>query len=276
VNPSIGEAEERDLFARLPDEDARAELVRRFLPLAEYLARRFSGRGESPEDLFQVASLGLLNAIDRFDTGREVQFSTYAAVTILGELKRHFRDKGWSVRVPRRLQELGLRINSVLPTLYQELRRSPTVEEIAERIGVTVDDVLEAMDASQAYSTTSLDAPASEDSAAPIDVLGGEDPSIAVLEEWASVAPTVRSLPKRERTVLYLRFFRGLTQSEIAEQIGVSQMHVSRILAQTLRTIREEVGPAGSMPLGDVEDGPADTPRRSGRTPAAPRPSRRP
>jgi RNA polymerase sigma-B factor len=250
----LDEVEERDLFGRLPDDDARAELVRRFLPLAEYLARRFNGRGESADDLVQVASLGLLNAIDRFDTGRDVQFSTYAAVTILGELKRHFRDKGWSVRVPRRLQELGLRINSALPTLYQELRRSPTIEEIAERVGVSGEDVLEAMDASQAYSTTSLDTAASEDGAAPVDLLGEDDPSIAVLEEWAAVAPVVRRLPQRERTVLYLRFFRGLTQSEIAEEIGVSQMHVSRILAQTLRAIREAVGPGDVAPLPGLED----------------------
>jgi RNA polymerase sigma-B factor len=248
--PSIGEIEERELFALLPDDDARAELVRRFLPLAEYLARRFSGRGESPDDLFQVASLGLLNAIDRFDADREVRFSTYAAVTILGELKRHFRDKGWSVRVPRRLQEIGLRVNSALPALAQELGRSPTIQEIAERLDVGVEDVLEAMDASQAYSTTSLDAPASEDSVAPVEVLGAEDPALDVLEEWASIAPAIRGLPQRERTVLYLRFFRGLTQSEIAERIGVSQMHVSRILAQTLRTIRGVVDGAG----GDLDD----------------------
>jgi RNA polymerase sigma-B factor len=238
----IEERPERELFDALPDDAARAELTRRFLPLADYLTRRFAGRGESADDLFQVASLGLLNAIDRFDTSRDVQFSTYAAVTIVGELKRHFRDKGWSVRVPRRLQEVGLRVNGVLPTLYQELRRSPTIAEIADRVGASVDDVLEAMEASQAYSTTSLETPASEDGAAPIDVLGGDDPSIALLDEWATVAPAVRDLPQRERTVLYLRFFRGLTQSEIAEEIGVSQMHVSRILAQTLRTLREAVG----------------------------------
>jgi RNA polymerase sigma-B factor len=250
---SLGDVEERELFRRLPDEGARSELVRRSLPLAEYLARRFSGRGESSDDLFQVASLGLLNAIDRFDPDREVRFSTYAAVTILGELKRHFRDKGWSVRVPRRLQELGLRVNSVLPGLYQELRRSPTVEEIARRVGASVEDVLEAVDASQAYSTASLDAPASEDSAAPIDVLGGEDASLEVLEGWATIAPAVRALPRRERTVLYLRFFRGLTQSEIAERIGVSQMHVSRILSQTLRRIRETVQAEDPIPprIGD-------------------------
>jgi RNA polymerase sigma-B factor len=251
---AFDEVDNVDLFGALPDEGARAEIARRYLPLAEYLSRRFSGRGESPEDLLQVASLGLLNAIDRFDTGRNVQFSTYAAVTIVGELKRHFRDKGWSVRVPRRLQETGLRVNAALPALYQELRRSPTIAEIGERIGSSEEDVLEAMEANQAYSATSLDAPASEDGTAPVDVLGGDDPSIAVLEEWATVAPAVRQLPQRERTVLYLRFFRGLTQSEIAEEIGVSQMHVSRILAQTLRALREAVEDDADLDVLRVPD----------------------
>jgi RNA polymerase sigma-B factor len=248
----LEEADERDLFNALPEEPAaRAELARRFLPLAEYLARRFSGRGESQDDLFQVASLGLLNAIDRFDLERDVQFSTYAAVTIVGELKRHFRDKGWAVRVPRRLQEIGLRINAVLPELSQELGRSPTIDEVATRCDATAEEILEAMEASQAYATSSLDAPASDEGAAPIEVLGSDDPSLTVLEEWASVAPAVRDLPQRERNILYLRFFRGLTQSEIAREVGVSQMHVSRILSQTLRTLREAVAsstPAAAEP----------------------------
>jgi RNA polymerase sigma-B factor len=243
----LEELDERELFTRRPDEDARTELVRRFLPLSEYLARRFSGRGESPDDLVQVASLGLLNAIDRFDLDRDVQFSTYAAVTIVGELKRHFRDKGWAIRVPRRLQEVGLRVNQVLPELSQELGRAPTIDEIAVRCGASSEEVLEAMEASQAYTTSSLDAPVGEEGAAPIELLGSDDPSIAVLEEWASVAPAVRDLPQRERTVLYLRFFRGLTQSEIAREVGVSQMHVSRILSQTLRVLREAVSTDGTI-----------------------------
>jgi RNA polymerase sigma-B factor len=248
----LQELDERELFGMLPkDTTAREELTRRFLPLAEYLARRFSGRGESQDDLFQVASLGLLNAIDRFDLDRDVQFSTYAAVTIVGELKRHFRDKGWAVRVPRRLQEIGLRINAVLPELSQQLGRSPTIDEIAARCDANAEEILEAMEASQAYATSSLDAPASEDGAAPIEVLGSDDPSLELLEEWASVAPAVRDLPQRERTVLYLRFFRGLTQSEIAREVGVSQMHVSRILSQTLRGLREAVNPG--VPVAETE-----------------------
>lgn len=231
--------EDRELFELLPDPEAREELTRRFLPLAEYLARRFAGRGEAQDDLVQVASLGLLNAVDRFDLDRQVQFSTYAAVTIVGELKRHFRDKGWAIRVPRRLQEIALRINAELSDLSQELGRSPTVDELAERCEATSEEILEAMEASQAYSTSSLDTPTGDEGAAPIDMLGTDDPSIAVLEEWESIAPAVRDLPQRERMALYLRFFRGLTQSEIAREIGVSQMHVSRILAQTLRSLRQ-------------------------------------
>ncbi len=245
---------ERELFARLPDDPAaRDELAEMFLPLAEYLARRFAGRGEALDDLVQVASLGLLNAIDRFDPEREVQFATYAAVTIVGELKRHFRDKGWAIRVPRRLQEVGLKVNAVLPELAQELGRSPTIDEIAARCGATSEEVLDAMEAVQAYSTSSLETPIGEDGAAPIDVLGSEDPSLEVLESWTSVAPAVRALPARERRVLYLRFFRGLTQSEIAREIGVSQMHVSRILAQTLARLREAVGYEEPLPGHEPE-----------------------
>jgi RNA polymerase sigma-B factor len=261
VEPPIGSTDrdvETELFKRLPgDEEARERLVGMFLPLAEYLARRFDRRGEPLEDLVQVASVGLLNAIDRFDVGREVQFSTYAAVTIIGELKRHFRDKGWAIRVPRRLQEVGLRVNTVLPELSQELGRSPTVEEIAERCEASPEEILDAMEAVQAYSTTSLDSPVGEEGAAPIDVLGADDPSLEILEGWASVAPAVKELPERERLVLYLRFFRGLTQTEIANEVGVSQMHVSRILSQTLSFLRGAVLEEGD-PLRDAEARGAD------------------
>lgn len=226
------------LFARMPDQQVRAEITERFVPFAEYLARRFSGRGEPIEDLTQVAMIGLLNAIDRFDPTREVRFSTYAAATIVGELKRHFRDKGWALRVPRRLQELAVRVNGSLPELTQQLGRSPTIPELAAHLDVSTDDIADAMDAVQAYSTTSLDTPAGEDAKSPIESLGQEDPSIELLDEWSSIAPAVAELSPRDRRVLYLRFFRGLTQSEIAEDVGVSQMHVSRILTQTLDKLR--------------------------------------
>jgi RNA polymerase sigma-B factor len=232
------DADVERLFARMPDPRAREEIATRFLAFAEYLARRFGGRGESLEDLTQVATIGLLNAIDRFDPAREVQFSTYAAATIVGELKRYFRDKGWALRVPRRLQELAVQVNRALPELTQTLGRSPTIPELAAHLGVETDDIADALDAVQAYSTSSLDTPMGEEGKAPIDSLGGEDPSMALLEEWSSIAPAVASLPSRDRRVLYLRFFRGLTQSEIAEDVGVSQMHVSRILTQTLEKLR--------------------------------------
>jgi RNA polymerase sigma-B factor len=229
------------LFGRMPDEQAREEIVIRFQPFAEYLARRFGGRGESVEDLAQVANIGLLNAIDRFDPERGVQFSTYAAATIVGEIKRHFRDKGWALRVPRRLQELAVRVNHALPGLIQTLGRSPTIPELAEHIGVGTDEIAEAMDAVQAYSTSSLDTPADEGASAPVNSLGEEDPSLALLDEWTTVAPAVAELSPRDRRVLFLRFFRGYTQSEIAEDVGVSQMHVSRILTQTLERLRRAV-----------------------------------
>ncbi|MGZ4149788.1 MAG: SigB/SigF/SigG family RNA polymerase sigma factor [Actinomycetota bacterium] len=234
-------------FAALPDPDARERLVHRFLPLAEHLAQRFTGRGESREDLEQVARLGLVHAIDRFDAHRGVQFSTFATVTIVGELKRHFRDKGWSIRVPRSLQESALLVNRAAAELWQELGRAPTVEEIAARADLPSETVLEAMEAVQAYSTASLEAPVGEDGATTGDLLGGEDPGFAVSDEWLVIAPLLRGLPTRERRILYLRFFEDKTQTEIAHELGISQMHVSRLLDRTLATLREadDEAPAG-------------------------------
>jgi RNA polymerase sigma-B factor len=238
----VDEAEVLRLFERMSEDGAiRAELVAKFQPLAEYFARRFAGRGEPIEDLNQVANIGLLSAIDRFDPTREVRFTTYAAATILGELKRYLRDKAWAIRVPRPLQELGLRMNRLIPELSQELRRSPTVQELAERLGATPEDVLEARDATHAYSTESLDAPIGEDDRTPMEVIGGSDPSLELIEGWTAIAPAIKDLSDRERRVLYLRFFSEMTQSEIADEIGVSQMHVSRILARTLERLRGAV-----------------------------------
>jgi RNA polymerase sigma-B factor len=237
------DAELSELFASASgDPKAREAIALRFQPLAEYLARRFVGRGESLEDLIQVADIGLINAIDRFDPDRGYQFSTFASSTIVGELKRHFRDKGWSVRVPRQLQETGLRLNRELPILTQELGRSPTIAEIAERLEIDPEQVLESVEAAQAYSTSSLDAPAAVTGLAPVETLGNDDAAFERSEGWAGVAPAIRELPERERRVLYLRFFADMTQSEIAEEIGVSQMHVSRILRQTLDLLRERAG----------------------------------
>ncbi len=239
----------RELFRRIRDGDrpaeAREELVKMNYPLVEYLVRRFRGRGEPLDDLMQVASIGLLKAIDRFDIDRDVEFSTYATPTIIGELKRHFRDKGWAIRVPRRLQEIGMQITKIVATLSQELGRSPTVQEIAEKAGITEDEVIEGMDTVHAYSTLSLDAPAGDEGTTSLETLGAEDETLELLESWASVAPLLQELPSRERRILYLRFFRGLTQSQIAQELNISQMHVSRLLSRTLVQLREALGPFG-------------------------------
>lgn len=238
-------ARTQELFAQLPDDpSARTSLVELHMPLVEYLARRFRGRGEPLDDLVQVASLGLLKAIDRFDADRGVEFSTFATPTIVGELKRYFRDKGWAIRVPRHLQEVGLQLAEAVPALAQELGRSPSLKEIGEVLGLSEEEVLEGMNAAQAYSLKSLDAPSGggDDVGETISRLGSEDPALEHFESWATVAPLLAKLSDREREILSLRFVAGETQSRIAEQLGISQMHVSRLLAKTLATLREEVG----------------------------------
>jgi RNA polymerase sigma-B factor len=227
-----------------PAAELRELVVREYHPLVLYLARRYFGRGEALEDLVQVAQMGLLNAVDRFDAERGVQFSTFAAATIVGELKRHLRDKCWSVRVPRRLQEIALLVNRALPELSQSLGRSPSFAEIAAEIGETEADVIEAVDAAQAFSTTSLDAGVDDEAQAPSETLGEIDTRFELAAGWADVAPAIRDLPERERRILFLRFFENTTQSEIATEVGISQMHVSRILTQTLATLRSGLGPS--------------------------------
>ena len=226
-------------YRRTQDGETRKQLVEAHLGLVEYLARRFAGRGEPLEDLVQVASIGLLKAVDRFDPAREVEFSTYATPTIVGELKRHFRDKGWAVRVPRRLQELNLQLAEIMSTLSQQLGRPPTVAEMAEAAGTTDEEVLEGLDSAHAYSLASLDAPAGEEDLALREQLGSEDETLELLEYRTSLIPLLESLPPRERLMLYLRFFKGMTQSEIADRLGISQMHVSRLLAKTLMNLRD-------------------------------------
>ncbi|CAN5618183.1 N/A [soil metagenome] len=233
----------RELFTLLrqtSDPDIRERLAELHMPLVHFLARRFGDRGEPLEDLIQVGSVGLLKAIDRFDLSREVEFSTYATPTIVGEIKRHFRDKGWSVRVPRRLQELSLRLGKATSRLHQELGRAPTVPELAAELGVSEDEALEAYEASLAYSTGSLDAKVGrdEDSATLGELLGDDDHRLDQLEHFASIAPAIKDLGPREQTILYLRFFKGLTQSQISEEVQISQMHVSRQLARTIRFLR--------------------------------------
>ncbi len=232
------EAEVRRLFDAVgTDPRARARLVVIHKPLAETLARRYQGYGESLDDLVQVASIGLLNAVDRFDSGRGISFSAFATPTIVGELKRHFRDRGWSVRVPRRLQENTLKIRRTMPELAQTLGRSPTVSELAEASAMSDDEVLEASEALLAYSTTSLDMPLGDEVTLG-ETLADSGGDIEIAEEWADLAPHIARLPDRERTILALRFFRGLTQTEIADEVGLSQMHVSRLLGRALGTLR--------------------------------------
>lgn len=249
----------KELFRRLRetgDPDVRATLAQLHLPLVEYLARRFKDRGEPVEDLVQVGSVGLLKAIDRFDVDRGVEFSTYATPTIVGELKRYFRDKGWAVRVPRRLQELSLRMNKIVAQLTQELGRSPTIPELARSAEVSEEEVLEALESGQAYSTTSLDAPSGDDDDAPerVERMGDEDAQLENLEYFASLAPLIEQLPERERRILYLRFFQGLTQSRIADEVGISQMHVSRLLSRILTFLREGMDDADGDADGDARD----------------------
>jgi RNA polymerase sigma-B factor len=234
----------KEQFRRLredEDPEIRQELIEAHLGLVEYLARRFAGRGEPLDDLVQVGTIGLVKAVDRFDPGREVEFSTYATPTIVGELKRHFRDKGWAVRIPRRLQELNLRLGGIVATLSQESGRSPTIAEIAKAAETTEDEVLEAMDSAHAYNLVSLDAVSGDEGLSMHEQLGEEDPTLDLLEYRASLTPLLEELPPREQRMLYLRFFKGLTQSEIAEKLGISQMHVSRLLARTLSQLRDRL-----------------------------------
>jgi RNA polymerase sigma-B factor len=240
-----------ELFGELREDDAsqaqretaREGLVHLHLPLVEHCARRFRNRGEPFEDLVQVGTIGLLKSIDRFDLERGVEFSTYATPTIIGEIKRYFRDKGWAIRVPRRLQELRMQIGAAGAELTQTLGRSPTPRELAERIGCTVDDVLEGIESSNAYSTLSLDAGDSDEegSASMLDAIGIDDENLEHVEIRESIKPLLDKLDAREKKILLLRFFKNMTQSQIAEEIGVSQMHVSRLLSRTLDQLRRSL-----------------------------------
>jgi RNA polymerase sigma-B factor len=231
---------ERQLLIRYHDEGdlaAREQLAESFLPLARDLALRYTYTDEPFDDLLQVASLGLIKAIDRFEPGRGTKFTSYAAPTILGELKRHFRDKGWALHMPRDLQERTLKVGRATESLSKELGRSPKVREVAAELGLSVEDVLEAQEAAASYEAASLDAPTASDdseSAALVDLLGDEDTSYELVESRDAIASTWKALPDVERKVLELRFMHDLTQREIGEQIGYSQMHVSRLLRRAL------------------------------------------
>jgi RNA polymerase sigma-B factor len=249
VNPAPGSEEhlcdERVLLRRYAtdhSETVREELVERFMPLARRLARRYAGGMEPMDDLLQVASMGLVKAIDRYDPERGTTFSTFAVPTILGELKRHFRDRGWSVRVPRGTQELILKVEKAMGELPARLGRDPTVTDIARWLEVPEDQVLEAMAASRGHHASSLDRPVSAEieGMTMVDRLGGEDHNYDAVEYGASIEPALRRTSERERLILHLRFVEDLTQSEIAERVGISQMHVSRLLRTTLDRLRAE------------------------------------
>jgi RNA polymerase sigma-B factor len=232
-----------ELYHEHGDMAAREAIIERFLPLARRLARRYERQDEPMEDLVQVASMGLVKAVDRFDPSRGVAFSSFAVPTILGELKRYFRDIGWAVHVPRSIQERVLEVNRAVTDLSRSLSRSPTPAEVASATDFSLEEVLEAMEAATAYDSVSLEAPsAAEERAEGVaEQIGVEDPGYELAEYTATLGPELRALPERDRRVLYLRFVDDLTQSEIAERIGVSQMHVSRLIRAALAKLRSEI-----------------------------------
>jgi RNA polymerase sigma-B factor len=219
-------------------EALRAALIERHLPLVTFMARKFADRGEPLDDLIQVGTIGLIKAIDRFEISKGFEFSTFATPTIVGEIKRHFRDKTWAVRVPRRLQELGASVTKATTELTQKLDRSPTPKEIAKHLGITVDDVAEALESNAAHSTVSLDV-TSETSTSIGETFGALDEALEGVEYRESLKPLLAQLDDREKRILQMRFFDNLSQSQIATELGISQMHVSRILNKVLTHLRE-------------------------------------
>jgi RNA polymerase sigma-B factor len=235
--------------ANLPQGDPRRarlrdDLVSGHLPVAQHIARRFSRRGEPEEDLEQVATLGLINAVDRYDPARGTDFLSYAVPTITGEVRRHFRDQAWSMRVPRRLKDLNVTLSSAMAAMSQTIGRAPTAAELAEHLSLSKEDVLEALEASNAYRSGSLDEMLVDDpdSGTVSDLLGEADAALEKVEYQQSLAPLLSQLPSRERTIIMLRFFKNMTQSQIAAEVGISQMHVSRLLAKTLAQLRDGLG----------------------------------
>jgi RNA polymerase sigma-B factor len=224
---------------------ARKQLIEQYMSLVRSLARRYSYRGEQLEDLVQIGAIGLIKAIDRFDVNRGVELTTYATPNIIGEIKRHFRDRGWSVRVPRGLQELNIQLSRLIEQQTVQLSRSPTIAELAKAAGVSEEEVLEALESGRAYSSLSLSAGSGghddDGELDPLESLGTEEPQYEVSEDRAVLAPGFRVLDERERRILHLRFFEGLTQSQIAQQVGISQMHVSRLIRRSLEKIRDEI-----------------------------------
>jgi len=254
VRPRTGHDADTDLFNRyLKDGDmvAREQLAERFLPLAKRLARRYERASEPLEDLVQVASVGLVKAIDRYEPEHGSSFSSYAVPTILGELKRHFRDAGWALHVPRGMQERVLKVNQAVERLSGPMGASPSPQAVATELRMSVEDVLEAMEAGAAYDTISLDAPlrSSDDEGASLgDAVGAVDDRLDLIEHSAGLGRALRAMPERERSILFLRFAQGLTQVEIADRVGISQMHVSRLIRRTLERLRVVAGVGEDLP----------------------------
>jgi len=222
----------------------RDAIIERCLPLADHIARRFEGKGEARDDLLQVARIGLINAVKRFDVEMGSDFASFAVPTIMGELRRHFRDNSWSVKVPRRMKELHLQIGTASAEMSQRLGRAPTASELATELGIDRDEVLDGLMAGSSYKTTSIDGSAgsgSDERPSLAETLGDVDPGLEKVEYREALRPLLEELPERERTVLVLRFFESMTQSQIAARVGISQMHVSRLLAKTLAQLREKL-----------------------------------
>jgi RNA polymerase sigma-B factor len=243
------DANDRDLLRRYHeqgDRAARQQLIERYMSLVRSLARRYASRGEQLDDLIQIGAIGLIKAIDRFDINRGVELTTYATPNIIGEIKRHFRDHGWAVRVPRGMQELSIQLMRVVENLTGSLGRSPTISELAEATGASEEEVLEALESSRAYSPLSLSVGSSggdDDELDPLESIGADDHEYEISEDRAVLEPGMRVLDAREREILRLRFYEGLTQSQIAQQIGISQMHVSRLIRRALEKARSEIAP---------------------------------
>jgi RNA polymerase sigma-B factor len=240
TDAAAAEAELLHRYHHLGDVRARHELVERMLPLVRHIARRYADRGEPMDDLIQVGCVGLINSIDRFDPDRGVRLSTFAAPTVAGEIKRHFRDRAWSVRIPRDLQELSARLSKATERLSTELGRSPSVAELAEAVERTPHDVLEALQGAQSYTASSLDESLGEGRTA-LDGLGADDEGYAMTDRRLMLLEGLDALAERERDIVRLRFFAGLTQREIADRVGVSQMHVSRLIRRSIEALRERL-----------------------------------
>jgi RNA polymerase sigma-B factor len=242
----VTSSDDRALLRRYHEEGdlaAREQLIEQYMSLVRSLARRYSYRGEQLDDLVQIGAIGLIKAIDRFDIERGVELTTYATPNIIGEIKRHFRDKGWAVRVPRGLQELNVQLSKLIEELTVQYGRSPTIPELAKAANVEEEEVLEALESGRAYTSLSLSSGGSDEDGEldPLESLGTIEHQYEVSEDRAVLAPGFRALDERERRILHLRFFDGLTQSQIAQQVGISQMHVSRLIRRALEKIRDEI-----------------------------------